>query len=243
MLSSCKVYRQNIILQADGDIKIEVFQEQLAQAEGAYLIQPGDQLNIEVYTNKGERVIDPNMELVAGAQGGQGQPSKIFQVFPNGKLMIPMVGAVSTDGHTIKSLQQELESKYEAFYINPFVRVQATNQRVIVLGAMGGQVVPLAQEKMNLLEVLALAGGLDDRSKGSNIRLIRGPLDDPSVQIINLSSIEGMKKANLQILPNDVIYVEPVRRVFNETIRDAAPVLGVITNVITLFIVIQSLNQ
>jgi polysaccharide export outer membrane protein len=52
-----------------------------------------------------------------------------------------------------------------------------------------------------------------------------------------------MQKANLNILPNDIIYVEPIRRVFNESVKDAAPVLGVITNVITLFIVIQSLNN
>jgi len=242
-LASCKVYRQNIILQTDEGLNTEKFEEELAKAEGSYLIQPGDQLNIEVYTNKGERVIDPNMELMEGVRGGQGQPTKVFQVFPDGNLILPMVGSVSTKNHTIKSLQEEIEEKYDAYYINPFVRVQATNQRVVVLGALGGQVIPLAQEKMNLLEVLALAGGLNDRSKGRNIRLIRGPLDDPSVQIINLSTIEGMQKANLNILPNDIIYVEPIRRVFNESVRDAAPVLGVITNVITLFIVIQSLNN
>ncbi len=242
MLSSCKVYKQNIILQTENEINVENFKKEVSDAESAYLIQPGDKLQIEVYTNKGERVIDPNLELLGGMNGQQGQPSKIFQVFPDGSMILPMVGSVATEGETIKSFQKALESRYSEFYITPYVRVEAANQRVIVLGAQGGQVIPLQQEKMNVLEVLALAGGLDNFSKGGNIRLIRGPLDNPSVQIIDLSTIEGMKKANLQIMPNDVLYVEPQRRVFNETVRDAAPVIGVITNVITLIVVIYSLN-
>lgn len=241
-LSACKVYRQNIILQTDGNINTERFIQQVAEAEGAYLIQPGDRLNIEVYTNKGERVIDPNLELMEGVNNIQGQPSKVFQVFPDGAVVLPMLGAIQTKTHTIKSFQKVLENEYSAFYITPFVRVEATNHRAVVLGAPGGQVIPLAQQNMTLLEVLALAGGLDNTSKGTDIRLIRGPLDNPAVQQIDLSTIDGMRKANLAIMPNDIIYVEPQRRIFNESVRDAAPAIGIITNIVTLLIVIQTLQ-
>ena len=64
-----------------------------------------------------------------------------------------------------------------------------------------------------------------------------------SVQIINLATIDGMQKANLGVLPNDIIYIEPIRRIFTESVRDIAPAIGIVTNVVTLFIVIQSLNN
>jgi polysaccharide export outer membrane protein len=247
LLSGCKVYRQNIILQTDSDINTEAFQNEVSKVEDAYKIKPGDRLFIEVYTNKGERVLDPNLELTSITSGGGGQvqlrPDKEFEVLPSGFIILPIVGDINVVDYSIASLQEHLKDLYAASYIEPYVRVRALNRRVIVLGAMGGQVIPLENEKMNLLEVMALSGGLTRDSKGMNIRLIRGPFDNPSVQVIDLSTIEGMQKASLDVLPNDVIYVEPQRRVFNETVRDFAPIIGIIANVATLVIVIQTINN
>jgi len=246
-MSSCKVYRQNIILQTESDIKSANFKEEISKIQGAYKIQAGEKLNIEVYTNDGERVIDPNLELnsvTGGGAGGGGRsiPDKEFEVLPNGNAVLPLLGVTKLEGYSIAGLQEMLKEEYSEYYIQPYVRVRPLNRRVVVLGALGGQVIPLENEKMTVLEVLALSGGLNRDSKGRNIRLIRGPLDDPSVQLINLATIEGMQNANLQVLPNDIIYVEPIRRIFTESVRDIAPVIGIVTNVVTLFIVIQNLN-
>jgi polysaccharide export outer membrane protein len=247
-MSGCKVYRQNIILQSESDIKSENFKEEISKIEGAYKIQAGEKINIEVYTNKGERVIDPNMELNSmnsggAAGGGRFMPDKEFEVLPNGTAILPLLGATKIEGYSIAGLQEKLKDEYSEYYIQPYVRVRPLNRRVVVLGAMGGQVIPLENEKMTVLEILALSGGLTRDSKGRNIRLIRGPLDDPSVQVINLATIEGMQKANLQVLPNDIIYVEPIRRIFTESVRDIAPIIGVVTNVVTLFIVIENIRS
>jgi len=238
-MSSCKVYRQNIILQTESDIKSENFKEEVSRIEGAYKIQAGDRINIEVYTNKGERVIDPNMELnaITGgggmAGGGAMMPNKEFEVLPDGNAILPLLGETKVAGYAIAGLQEHLKEEYSEYYIEPFVRVRQLNRRVVVLGALGGQVIPLENEKMTVLEVLALSGGLTRDSKGQNIRLIRGPLDDPSVQIINLATIDGMQKANLGVLPNDIIYIEPIRRIFTESVRDIAPAIGIVTNVVS----------
>jgi polysaccharide export outer membrane protein len=239
LLSSCKVYKQNIILQADNSIDAEAFRAEIALTEGAYLLQSNDQISVEVFTNNGERVIDPNFELSAGGSLNV-RPSNIFQVFPDKTVDLPIVGSISIANLTIQSLQEKLALLYKEIYIDPYVRISVVNQRVIVLGALGGQVIPITNENTTLLEVLASAGGLTRDSKGSNIRLIRGPFDDPKVQIINLKTIDGMRAANLNILPNDIIYVEPIRRVLTESIRDLAPILGVVTNIVTLLIVVQN---
>lgn len=245
-LSGCKVYKQNIILQAEEDINVEQFQNEIAKIEEAYEIKPGDKLLIEVYTNKGERVLDPNLEIgTTGGSGGQAQlrPNKEFEVLPTGEINLPLLGKVKATGYSINSFQQLLQEQYSEVYIEPYVRVSPLNRRVIVLGAMGGHVIPLANEKMNLLEVLALSGGLTNDSKGSNIRLIRGPLENPAVQLIDLSTIEGMQKANLDVIPGDIVYVEPQRRIFNESVRDFAPILGIIANIATLVLVIQNIQS
>ncbi len=94
-------------------------------------------------------------------------------------------------------------------------------------------------DNMNLIEVLAEVGGITEAGKAQNIRLIRGDLSNPSVQIIDMSTIEGMRKASLQVEPNDIVYIEPVRRVFFEALRDVGPILSALTSVATIYLVIS----
>jgi polysaccharide export outer membrane protein len=93
---------------------------------------------------------------------------------------------------------------------------------------------------MNLIEVIALSGGVQNNERASNIRLIRGDLNNPEVHIIDLSTIEGMTKANLHVQPNDIIYIEPVRRVLTESLQEVTPFIGLISSVITIVVLITT---
>ena len=222
-----------------------------------YRIQPNDYLSVRVYTNKGEKLIDPNGELPFGTSGsgaarpagstarptGQGasqsNTSTDYLVQADGRVRLPIINEVSLKGLTLLEADSVLKVRYDKYYIEPFVRTTVTNNRVIILGASGGQVIALNNDNMNLLEVLALAGGVDGTAGGStnaryggrvdNIRIIRGDLKNPQVQFIDLSTIEGMRKGNLQMEPNDIVYVQPVRRILLESITDASPVISLFT--------------
>lgn len=220
-----------------------------------YRIQPNDYLSVRVYTNKGEKLIDPNGELPFGTSGSvsgaarptgstvrstsQGNPSTDYLVQADGRVRLPIINEVSLKGLTLLEADSVLKVRYDKYYIESFVRTTVTNNRVIILGASGGQVIALNNDNMNLLEVLALAGGVDGTAGGStnaryggrvdNIRIIRGDLKNPQVQFIDLSTIEGMRKGNLQMEPNDIVYVQPVRRHLLESITDAGPVISLFT--------------
>ncbi|MBF9141242.1 polysaccharide biosynthesis/export family protein [Hymenobacter properus] len=250
------------------------------RTERNYVIQPNDFLEVRVNTNKGERILDPNGELpfgspsgnlpsrgsVVGGQGGGGrsaQPTRSsgggsasggseFLVQADGTVVLPMLGRVRISGYSLLQADSLLATRYQEYYIQPFVTTRVTNNRVIVLGSVGGQVISLTNDNMNLLEVLALAGGIDGQGGGSgglyrnggradNIRIIRGDLKNPRVQQIDLSTLNGMRRANLQIEPNDVIYVEPIRRPFLDALTDAAPILSLTSLVFTttFFIISQ----
>jgi hypothetical protein len=151
-----------------------------------------------------------------------------------------------------------LQIAYSQYYEQPFVVTRVTNNRIIVLGAVGGgggQVIPLSNDNMNLIEILAIAGGIDGGAIGTsnsrtgrttNIRLIRGDLKNPQIQIIDLSTFEGMRRANLQVEPNDIVYVEPIRRPFYEALADAGPVFGLaasLVSVLSTLYVITTVNR
>lgn len=245
--SSCRVYTQDIMLRT-GELEPGALRREMIAAERSYTIQPNDLLEIEVYTNKGERIIDPDFELMRDMRGGGGQMANNrikpqYLVQPSGEVKLPMIGNTYLQGYTLHQADSLLAREYNEFYKESFVITRYVNKRVVVLGATGGQVIPLLNENMNMLEVLALAGGLTGVGKAYNIRLIRGDLQDPQVQEIDLSTIQGMQSASLSVQSGDIIYIEPVRRVLPETIRDITPVMGLVANALTLLIVIINLNN
>jgi polysaccharide export outer membrane protein len=214
--------------------------------EKNYVIQPNDFLQVEVYTNSGERLIDPDFQLIKELglnQNMNQRPTPRYLVQTNGQVRLPMIGSVELAGLTLQQSDSLLQLAYSEFYKDPYVLTRYDNKRVIVLGATGGQVIPILNEQTNMLEVLALAGGIATRGKASNIRLIRGDLSNPQVQVIDLSTIEGMQTASLNVQSGDIIYVEPIRRVLPETIRDIGPLVGVLSNIITLVVVIITVNN
>lgn len=238
------------------------------RTERNYVIQANDFVEVRVNTNRGERILDPNGELQfgqpsGGVPGGSvpggsmvgGQTARgtarntgqgagpatggsAFLVQADGTAVIPMVGRVRLSGLTLLEADSTLAILFTKYYTEPFVSTRVTNNRVIILGAVGGQVISLTNDNMNLLEVLALAGGVDgsggsgggglyrNGGRADNIRIIRGDLKNPRVQQIDLSTLDGMRRASLQVEPNDVIYVEPIRRPFLDGLAEAGPIIS-----------------
>jgi len=243
--SSCKVYKQSILFSTDQEQNTKQLQQEVDAAQRNYTVKPYDYITFSVYTNKGERIIDPDFELSKESSIAlqNQQAPKQYIVRPDGSLDLPMIGNVKVDGLKINQLDSTLQVLYNNFYSNSYVVSRIANKRVVVIGATGGYIIPFQNENMSLIEALAIAMPANQgvtRFNAQNIRLIRGNLTNPEVYIIDLSTIEGMKKSQTQLQPDDIIYIEPVVRVFNESVRDAAPIIGLVTNIITLLLIIQS---
>jgi polysaccharide export outer membrane protein len=239
-----------------------------------YIIQPNDLLAVRVYTNNGERIIDPNGELQFGAPAGMlptgtngsrtlatnaGQAASPsgdseFTVQTDGTVRLPLINQIKITGYTLLQADSVLKVRYEEFYKGVFVVTRVTNSRVVVLGSPGGKIIPLVNDNMNLIEVLAAAGGIDGNGgggtslyrsggKASNIRIIRGDLKNPQVEQVDLTTINGMRRANLQVEPNDIIYVEPVRRPFSDALVDAGPVISLASAVVGTLLAIISISR
>ena len=249
-LSSCGVYKQNIMFRTNNKIRDkEALKSATIRAERNYVIQRNDFVTIQVYTNKGEVIIDPNYEIIRG-QGSStgnftlGNEKPKFLIQSDGYVRFPMIDPIKLDGYTLAQTDSILKIQYEKYYKDVFVITQYLNKRVFVLGGSstfgGGKVIPLQNENTHLIEILAMVGGIGSDARASNIRLIRGDLKDPKVFVIDLRTIEGLKNANLIIEPGDIIYIEPIRRVALETLRDILPFLSFITTVLTLVLFIRS---
>jgi polysaccharide export outer membrane protein len=215
--------------------------QQIQAAEKNYVIQNNDYITLLVYTNEGERIIDPDYRLMkdmpATNSGGSLRPVINYLINTDGDAKLPMIGPIKLVGLTLREAEQMLQEEYSKFYQKPYVVLEFHNKRVVVLGAPGGQVIPLLNQNIRLVEVLALAKGIENNAKASNIRVLRGE----QVFVADFSTFDSYTKSNMIIEPGDVVYIEPIRRPVVESVRDYGPVLAVLTSVTTLVIVLIGL--
>jgi polysaccharide export outer membrane protein len=212
------------------------------EVEKEYKVQKNDYLSIEVYTNKGERLIDPNFDIQRSEFEKRGEYiSPKYLVRQDGTVNLPMIEEAYVEGLTIPQIDSLLAVAYSQFYEEVFVISKILSRRVFVLGPNDGKVITLENENMNLIEVLALYGGITELGKSRNIRLIRGDLSNPQIQIIDLSTIEGMKNASLDLKSLDIIYIESRKKSFSETVREITPLVAIFGNIVTLVVLIARL--
>lgn len=219
----------------------EALHSEAKNAESNYLIQQGDLLTVQVYTNDGERLIDPDFHLTqqTPSQGNVNtvKPERSYLVDEDNSVKLPMVGLVKVAGLSIRQAEEHLQNAYSEFYEKPFVTVDFQNKRVIILGAPGGKVVPLTNNQVTLAEVLALAEGIDNDANATNIRVLRGD----EMIAVDFSTFTGYQKGNIIMKPGDIVYVEPIRRPFAESIRDYAPLMTILASITTLVVVLVGL--
>ena len=214
--------------------------KEVLDAEKNYAIQKNDYLKLDIFTNKGERAVDPNPELTQAGNTGQKSTPKEFSylVDLNGIVKFPMIGEFKLEGLTLRQAEEILQKEYEKYFVDPFVILTYANKRVVVLGATGGQVIPLVNQNVHLAEVLALAKGVSNDAKAHNIRVMR----KNEWFLIDFSTIDGFTKGNMLIEPGDIVYIEPIRRPFSEFLRDNAGLLSLVVSLTSLVVIIYTLK-
>ncbi|MES2387476.1 MAG: polysaccharide biosynthesis/export family protein [Bacteroidota bacterium] len=250
--SGCKFYKRDYAFRLDKEHP-ENITYQTGAAEDNYKIKNGDWIVLKVYTNKGELILDPNSELsktlqagVGGSPPGTGVSGGIsanlgrYLVGNDGFAIIPLIGKVKFAGYTCRQSDSLVAQKLTPYYQEPYAIVRVANRRIFVFGGGGsgsgghaapvtGQIVDLPNENISIVEVLAQVGGIPAYADAKHIELIRGPLDNPQVYLIDVSTIQGMKTSLLTVEPNDVIYIVPGRRNSVEVLRDYGQFFGIIT--------------
>jgi polysaccharide export outer membrane protein len=278
--SSC----QQVFFKVDKKSPV-TFDEVAERAMENYRIAKFDQIAISVYTNKGEELVDPLGFMLSGQDigaagggnnGGNGLadvqlrqlglriPSNQsmpfwFNVDHMGEVNLPQLGNIKLEGLTLREADSLLSREYhdQGYYIDAYVSTQYINKRVFLVGALGEQVIPLNNENMTLIEILALAsqangallstqgGGLQRYANVKHIQLIRNWGQGESLQVanVNLKDLGTLMNGNLYVQPNDIIYVSPRRRIDRDTVADLSTIISAVSSLVTVYLLINSLGN
>jgi polysaccharide export outer membrane protein len=206
-----------------------------------YTISRDDKFSFTLYTNGGKRIVE-NMAGMNDAQVNPEIPEYIVR--SNGTAELPIVGEVMVAGLTVQQCEDTLAKAFALEYQEPYVQVKLTNQRVIVFPGNGSdaKVIPLQNNNTTLMEAIALAGGIADRGRADKIKLMRNLGSSRVVYVLDLSTIDGLKYADMIVQANDYIYVEPNEQVGREAVQSAAPVVSLLSSALIIFTVFSNLK-
>jgi polysaccharide biosynthesis/export protein len=160
----------------------------------AYLIGPGDTLNIIVWRN-------PELSMSV-------------PVRPDGKITTPLVDELVAQGKNSVEIARDIEKLLGKYVRDPVVTVVVTNfvgpfsEQIRVVGeAAKPQSLPYRQ-KMTLLDVMIAVGGLTDFAAGNSATILRGGAGGTqySVRLKDLIR-RGDVSANVEMQPGDILII------------------------------------
>jgi polysaccharide export outer membrane protein len=157
-----------------------------------YIIGSGDVLDISVWNN------EPLTKLVT--------------VLPDGKIYFPLIGEVVAGGKTVSLLKKELEDRISTFVPKPnlSVMVQQVNSMMIyVIGKVNNPGRFVLNTNVNVLQALAMAGGLNAFAKRNSIRILRKTKGKNKIfKFVYDDVTEGKNlNQNIQLKRGDVLVV------------------------------------
>lgn len=182
-------------------------------------VKPGDLLSIEVLTPNPETNMLFNRGIIMeeGAGGGgqmmrqQGNQNEGYLVDTRGTIDFPIIGNMAVNGLTTEQVRDTILLRVREYVQDPIVKVRLQNFRFTMMGETGPTVVtvPADNEEVNLLEGLAMAGGISIYGKMNNVLVIREQNGERTMARLNLNNKEILYSPYFYLQQNDIVYVEP----------------------------------
>ena len=246
-MNSCRNINSNILFKIPKGDEFKYDSIPLEPKED-YKLGSGDRFNFVFGTNDGEKIIFNQSGVINGNEGVQNQNNFNIQqnrntlnflVRQDGTANLPLLGIVPVAGHTITQLEDTLKSLLSKNYVNPFEMIRLMNQRVIVFPGKGdAQVVYLQNTNTSLLETIALAGGIREEGRANSIKLMRRSKNGREIYKIDLSTIKGLKEAEMIVQSNDYIYVDFKPRFASSFLMEITPWLSVLTTALLTYTIL-----
>jgi polysaccharide export outer membrane protein len=222
LLTGCNAYQNVAYLQQAGTQA--VMSDSVKTPVPEPIIKVGDVLMITVNTNTPEAAIPFNLPLVPAGEssrtysGGNGSylsyglSLQNFLVDMEGNIVFPVIGKLQVAGMTKASLANQLkEAIYPKFITEePIILIRYANFRVSVLGeVMRPGSFLIDNEKVSILEALALAGDMTIYGRRESLLLVRENNGSRETIRIDIRDKNLVHSPYFYLQQNDVLYVEP----------------------------------
>lgn len=203
--ASCKTPRDVAYLQ---DIQNNIAIQ--PQAPSPIRFQPGDKLNIFVYSRdeKLEKLFN-----ISNPTGSSSQSLRLYSVNQDGQIDFPVVGLISVKGMTREEVARTIKYRLVSGSLctDPIVIVEFANMHFSVLGEVKSPgEKEINKDVITLFEAISKASDLAIQGQRTNVKVLRQEGDKQTPYLVDLTNTNSVYSSPVYyIKQNDVIIVEP----------------------------------
>lgn len=163
---------------------------------------------------------------------------KGYIVSKKGTIDFPILGELMVEGLTLDELKTMIEEKIiEKNYIrDPMVLADFMNFQITILGEVNNNGnFPIKNNRVNLIEAIAMAGDLTKNAKREEVLVIRTINGKRVVYPHNMRSKEIYDSPAFYLQQNDVIYVKPNKHQTDGNFERKTTLISLVLTFITAF--------
>lgn len=215
--SSCKSLKDVTYLQ-----DMEYLREYKARYDSKSTIKPEDNIRIVVSSSRLELAAPFNQSVATqvrvtgdGTVGTQDYGSSlddrktVYRVNQKGMINFPVLGMIQAGGMTIDELQSSISNAIinGGYLADPKVYAEYADFSFYTLGALGSGKKTVQSGSINLLEAIAMAGGINENGDFERVLVLRKSGDGYIMIPNNVKSTEVISSPAFYLQQGDLIYV------------------------------------
>ncbi len=202
-----------------------------------YKIKPQDRLNITIFNHPELSSVINNTTNGTNLQG--------TLVYPDGTINLPLIGKVKIAGLTEEQASEKLTKLYAQYIKKPFVQVDDVSKKIYVLGEVNHpRVIYMSQDTISLIEAISDSGGFTDKAKRSEIKIISGNWNHPTMTIVDLTKLSPKDLNKLVLKPNEIVYVTPIKsKPLDIRILGIQPVIDFVNSILSGMVNVKTLRE
>ena len=131
---------------------------------------------------------------------------------PDGRISLPLANELEASGKTAAELQQEITAKLSKYVVQPMVNVmvkQVNSLKISVLGEVRRPDVYRIQNRVTVLDAIAMAGGFTDLARPNKVVVLRTTAAGAQRIKINVKQLVADESgATFYLQAMDTVYVE-----------------------------------
>ena len=238
-MSSCSTRKEIVYFQG-----IEELEGMPAPEDFIAEIEVNDVLNIDV-SSFNQELVEPFQLNSQNREGGGNENSSMtgYLVDVNGYINFPVLGEVLVVGKTREEVEEYLTLALKDYVRDAVVRVRIMNFKVTVMGEIGSSVINVPDERLSILQAIAMAGDISYDGKRENVLVVRMHEGEIIHGRVDLTSAQVFNNPFYYLKQNDIIYVEPTYRRVKSAgfITSWQGIVSIITTAFSLFVLFKNI--
>ncbi|MBN2486523.1 MAG: polysaccharide export protein [Bacteroidales bacterium] len=159
-----------------------------------------------------------------------------YNVNDSGDVEIPVIGKVNVVGKTLEEAKESIKLQTAKFLKDPTIIVKLISFKIAVIGEVTRPgTYQNYNNQLTVLEAISMAGDITAFGNRQKIMVIRPDTGGTKLLRLNLTSNSILKSEGFYLLPNDIVYVEPVK---SKNFRNNVPTMTLTLGAISTFILV-----